>query len=71
MLLLFICKIFFRFVSINDCSVFLLDGKEIARLDTALLSTEVVGGFTGVTVGMYCSRGAAEFDYFDYTEIED
>ena len=55
----------------GDHYVFLLDGKEIARLDTALLSTEVVGGFTGVTVGMYCSRGAAEFDYFDYTEIED
>lgn len=47
---------------------FLLDGRELARLETPLLSTEVVGGFTGVTVGMYCASGTALFDSFDYTE---
>ena len=52
----------------EDHYEFLLEGREIARLDSQLLSTEVVGGFTGVTVGMFCSEGSAEFDYFDYTE---
>ena len=35
------------------------DGKkynELYRLDCALLSTEVVGGFTGVVAGMYCTK---------------
>ena len=57
-----------------------LDGKqfeEFDKLDCALLSTEAVGGFTGVVLGMYASmnRGYAgtgasyaDFDYFDYTE---
>lgn len=54
----------------EDRYEFLLDGREIARLDTPLLSTEVVGGFTGVTVGMYCAEGMAEFDYFEYTETD-
>ena len=52
----------------EDHYEFLLEGREIARLDSQLLSTEVVGGFTGVTVGMFCSIGSAEFDYCDYTE---
>lgn len=48
------------------------------KLDCSLLSTEVVGGFTGVVVGMYsimnhpgylvAGRSYAEFDYFDYQE---
>ena len=57
-----------------------LDGqqfKEFDSLDCALLSTEVVGGFTGVVLGMYAAMnreqagtGAsyADFDYFDYSE---
>lgn len=52
----------------EDHYEFLLDGREIARLDSALLSTEVVGGFTGVTVGMYCAVGSVSFDYFNYRE---
>ena len=52
----------------EDHYEFLLDGREIARLDSALLSTEVVGGFTGVTVGMYCAGGSVSFDYFNYRE---
>jgi alpha-N-arabinofuranosidase len=56
------------------------DGKNFTMLDQidcSLVSTEVVGGFTGVVVGMYASinRGYAgtgltyaDFDYFDYQE---
>lgn len=43
--------------------------KQLASHDCSLLSTEVVGGFTGVTVGMFAEgEGAATFNYFDYTE---
>ena len=51
----------------------LADGrwKEMARHDCSLVSTEVVGGFTGVTLGMYASgEGTAAFNYFDYKEGE-
>ena len=48
------------------------DGKtytETGRLGCKVLSTEVVGGFTGVTLGMYAyGNGFAEFKYFDYKE---
>lgn len=48
-----------------------LDGKNFETLttqSTAMVSTEVVGGFTGVTVGMFAQgSGSAEFGYFDYT----
>jgi len=37
--------------------------------DCSLVSTEVVGGFTGVTLGMFVEgEGKAAFRYFDYTE---
>ena len=37
--------------------------------DTPLVSTEVVGGFTGVVLGMYAAgKGSADFSYFDYIE---
>lgn len=52
----------------GDHYEFLLGDREVARLETSLLSTEVVGGFTGVTAGMYCATGVASFDYFNYTE---
>lgn len=49
------------------------DGKlyhEIKTASTCLLSSEVVGGFTGVVLGMYCTgknkSGYADFKYFDY-----
>lgn len=49
------------------------DGKlyhEIKTADTCLLSSEVVGGFTGVVLGLYCTgknqSGYADFEYFDY-----
>ncbi|MBQ8713334.1 MAG: glycoside hydrolase family 43 protein [Prevotella sp.] len=51
--------------------------QDFDKIDCPLLSTEVVGGFTGVVLGMYASlnRGYvgnglsyADFDYFDYAE---
>ena len=45
-------------------------GKNYVKLDEQdvfLVSTEVVGGFTGVVLGMYAEgKGSAEFAYFDY-----
>lgn len=42
---------------------------ETEPLDCALLSTEVVGGFTGVTLGIYVTgSGSADFQWFDYEE---
>ena len=55
-------------VSYGDHYEFLLNGKEIARMDSKLLSTEMAGGFTGVTVGPYCLSGKASFEGFDYEE---
>ena len=52
----------------GDHYAFYLEGREIARVDTALLSTEVAGGFTGVTVGPYCAEGTARFNGFHYEE---
>lgn len=46
--------------------------KELGRLDTRYLSTEVAGGFTGVMIGLYVSSNGkpsktnAYFDWFDY-----
>ena len=43
--------------------------KLLASHAVSLLSTEVVGGFTGVTVGMFAEgEGSATFNYFDYSE---
>ena len=45
------------------------DTIEDVPLSCALLSTEVVGGFTGVTIGMYVTgSGSADFLWFDYEE---
>lgn len=52
----------------GDHYEFLVNGKELGRLESALLSTEVAGGFTGVTVGPYCQNGSARIEYFDYEE---
>jgi len=51
--------------------------KTLDEVDCSLVSTEVVGGFTGVVIGMYAAMnrgyvgyGAsyADFEYFDYKE---
>ena len=46
--------------------------NDMGSLECALVSTEVVGGFTGVTIGMFtestAEEGFAEFNYFDYQE---
>lgn len=47
---------------------FVVNGQDLCCVDTALISTEVVGGFGGVTVGPYCISGTAEFEGFIYEE---
>ena len=51
---------------------FSTDGHHYQTLmehDCLLLSTEVVGGFTGAVLGMYAEgTGTADFSYFKYTE---
>lgn len=43
--------------------------KLLSEHDCPLLSTEIVGGFTGAIVGMYAEgEGTADFSYFNYTE---
>lgn len=41
-------------------------------MNCSLMSTEVAGGFTGVTLGMYVdgkeNSGSADFSYFHYEE---
>ena len=40
--------------------------KEVSSIDCALMSTEVVGGFTGVILGLYDEgEGTARFTSFD------
>lgn len=45
---------------------------ELASVNCSLMSTEVAGGFTGVTLGMYADgkdkNGYADFGYFTYKE---
>ena len=50
----------------DEYYAFLLNGREIARMDARLLSTEMAGGFTGVTFGPYCRSGKASFLGVDY-----
>lgn len=49
------------------------DGKnfqELCAVNSSLMSTEVAGGFTGVTLGMFAEgkAGYADFGYFHYDE---
>ena len=55
----------------GDHYEFLLNGKAFTSLDSKLLSTEMAGGFTGVTIGPYCQSGKAAFQGFDYKEVAD
>jgi beta-xylosidase len=43
----------------------------LASLDGRYLSTEVVGGFIGRTIGMYAVGGTAAFDWFHYRQVRD
>lgn len=52
----------------GDHYEFVLNSQEVARIDAKLLSTEIAGGFTGVTIGPYCRTGKATFQGFDYEE---
>jgi alpha-N-arabinofuranosidase len=49
------------------------DGKTfetLAKMDFRYLSTEVIGGFTGVMLGVFAqgnsTTGFADFDWFEY-----
>ena len=49
------------------------DGKTfetLAKMDFRYLSTEVIGGFTGVMLGVFAqgvsTNGVADFDWFEY-----
>jgi len=45
------------------------DCQKLGTVETSLVSTEAVGGFTGVTIGMYATgQGYADFLYYDYQE---
>lgn len=52
--------------SIGDKYHFLVNGHEVATLESPLLSSEVAGGFTGVTWGPYCRKGKASFGPLEY-----
>lgn len=41
---------------------------ELGSVECSLLSTEVVGGFTGAMLGMFADAGRVTFSYFDYME---
>ena len=47
---------------------FFADGREVGAINCSLLSTEVVGGFTGVMLGLFSEEARASFEYFDYRE---
>jgi len=55
-------------LAFDDHYEFLVNGQPFGTADSKLLSTEVAGGFTGVTVGPYCRTGKASFKGFDYEE---
>ncbi len=48
--------------------------KELGKMDTRYVSTEIAGGFTGVMIGLYASsnglptNAVAYYDWFDYEE---
>ena len=51
-----------------------VDGKSfttLGKMDFRYLSTEVIGGFTGVMLGLFAQgnddEGYADFDWFEYT----
>jgi alpha-N-arabinofuranosidase len=44
---------------------------KLGKMNTEFLSSETLGGFTGIIIGMYASgksktKGKASFSYFDY-----
>lgn len=55
-------------LAFGDHYEFLVNGQPFGTSDSKLLSTEMAGGFTGVTIGPYCRTGKASFKGFDYVE---
>lgn len=59
---------FFFEYSIDDGETY----ENFDKQEVSLLSTEVVGGFTGLTIGMFAEgEGDVKFEYFDYIEKEE
>ena len=56
-------KYFFSYRYANDNRA-----HSAGAIECTLLSTEAVGGFTGVVLGMFAETGAVTFDYFEYQE---
>jgi len=62
----------------SDYEFFAGDGegalRQLGRLPSVPLASEVTGGFTGAYFGMFVSGGVetppADFDYFEYTPLE-
>ena len=54
--------------ALGDHYEFFADGKYVGRVDSAVLSSEFAGGFTGVTVGPYCQSGTVEITNFHYED---
>jgi len=42
--------------------------RDVGAANCSLVSTEVAGGFTGVTIGMFAEDGTSSFGYFNYAE---
>ncbi len=68
-------RVYLRITGESDYNKFRysVDGKNFKMLginQTRYLSSETVGGFTGIMIGLWAQsssgRGCAEFDYFDY-----
>ena len=66
-------KMFLRIQSVNPERISFLAGENpydmrpLGDIDAPLLSTEVVGGFTGAIIGIYATgRGYTDFYYLDY-----
>ena len=66
-------KQFLRIQTVNPERISFLSGENlydmrlIGDIDAPLLSTEVVGGFTGAIIGIYATgRGYSDFYYLDY-----
>jgi alpha-N-arabinofuranosidase len=50
------------------------DFKQVGTGDARFLSTETLGNFTGIMLGLWAQspsvKGYADFDYFEYKQVE-
>ena len=61
-------KLFYHFSFLQDGTAF----REVAKVNTRYLGTEVTSGYNGVIIGLYATGNGkpcaapADFDWFDY-----